>query len=1053
MNKYWVLSICILLSTVNTIAQKTASFNDEAQGYKTGLELLQQKKYGAALKQFNEFINACDYNKSQDDNHEYYIDALYYRAQCANELDQPQAEKYFLDLVANYEATPVTRMASYYLGNIYYKQKKYDKGIEYFTQITISDLSQDQTNEYRFQLGYCYFMKKKFDKAEALFNVIKEVKNKYYFPSNYYYGYIAYTQGNYEEAMKSFDRIKDSKLYGPIIPYYTASIAYIQEKYNDAISLANTALTNDKLKYREELNQLIGKSYFKLKQYEKALPYLKEYYDKVNKANKNDIYEIAYCQYIQKQYEVAVKSFTQLNTLKDSLGQNALYFLGDCYIKLNQKNNARNAFLQCMKLNFDKKLKEDAAFQYSKLTYDLGYNDQAAIATQDFIKNYPQSKNINDAKELLTNIFLNTNNYRDAVTIIQSIENKTPSIKEAYQKVAYGRAIQLYNEKNYTDALKMFEISLNNPIDLKIQGLTYYWKGECFYAQKKYTEANLNYFKFVEACKLLKNIPLTTSVVSGNYGIGYCYLQKEEYTKALGYFDKCVTQLEKTTKETKEEKTYFDNVYPDALVRLGDCYFTAQNYSKSSEAYSKVISKKLNGADYALLQRGMLNGLTGNINAKIKDLQSLTNTYGTSIYLDDALFETGDTYLKNEQYESAILVFNQIINDYPSSRYVKNSHLKLGLIYFNTNRMVNALEEYKIVASKYPNTIESKTAIEGVKEIYVAQGDADGVIKWLKALPNGGGVTASQEDSIVYAAVERQFTSENYDAALDKLSDYINSFPNGVFITDARYYRASCLLRNNDYSNALTDFVFVINRNDSKYLENSLLFSARIEFYNKYNYEEALKYYNLLSKQADTKSNKYEAKIGIMKSAFELKKYSEARVAANDIINDMSSKEEDKDEANYILGKCSLSEKKYNEAITSFQKVEKNTQSEYNAESSYLIAESYFNNRDLDKAEKQALKVINGSPNSDYWLMKSYIIISDIFKEQNDLFNAKATLQSVIDNYTGKDDIIPLAKSKLTIILELENNESKMMDDKMSQDLQEDEPLLNDSTSAPLQKQ
>ena len=72
---------------------------------------------------------------------------------------------------------------------------------------------------------------------------------------------------------------------------------------------------------------------------------------------------------------------------------------------------------------------------------------------------------------------------------------------------------------------------------------------------------------------------------------GYCYLQKEEYTKALSYFDKCVTQLEKTTKETKEEKTYFDNVYPDALVRLGDCYFTAQNYSKSSEAYSKVISK------------------------------------------------------------------------------------------------------------------------------------------------------------------------------------------------------------------------------------------------------------------------------------------------------------------------------------------------------------------------------------------------------------------------------------------------------------------------------
>jgi TolA-binding protein len=1027
----------LVLFSTQLSAQKTELFSDKTEPHKTGTELFQQKKYGAALKQFNQFIQFVDAQEDKLKYHEFYIDALYYRARCANELDQPQAEKYFLDLLDDYETTPVTRMSYYYLGNIYYKQRKYDKAITYFSQVKAADLNTVQLNEYRFQLGYCYFFKKKFDKAEGMFNIIKETQNKYYYPANYYYGYIAYYKGNYNDALKSFNRIADTKLFGPVVPYYTASIAYHQARYQDAISLANTAISNDKLMYRNELKLLIGKSYFSLGEYQKALPYLKEYYDKVNKANKDDIYQIGYCQYKLQQYDDAAKSLSNLSTLKDSLGQNALFIMGDCYLKTNQKNNARNAFLEVTKIEADPVLKSEALFNVAKLNYELGFNDQAASTMQDFIKKHPKSPHIDEAKEILTNIFLSTNNFRDALTVIQSIDNKSASLKQAYQKVAYGRGVQLYNEKEYNEALKIFEVSLNNPIDLNIQSLCYFWKGECFYALKKYTEANLNYFKYLETAKVVKSSSLHTSAAAANYGIGYSYLKKNEYGKAITYFENCIADLQSKSSMSKEDKQYYDRVYPDCLLRSGDCYFTLKSYAKAINAYSNVISKKAPATDYALFQRAMIYGLDGKINDKIKDMETLTNNYGMSPYVDDALFETGDTWLKSERYENAILVFNRIINEFPSSRYVKNSHLKLGLIYFNTNRMANALDEYKIVATKYPKTPEAKDALDGIKEIYVSMGDANGYITFVKTLPNSS-VSASQQDSVVYQAAERKFKDAQYDAALDKFSDYLNSYPDGFFAADAHYYRASCLMMNKDYLNALTDYEYIINKNERRYLEKSLLQAARIEFFETRRYENAYSYYNKLSKAADLKANIFEAKKGMMKSAFILNRYSEARISAIDITGDELAKEDDLNEANLYLGKIAQLQKQYNDAITYFNKVYKSTKTEMGAESGYRIAECYYSIKDAKNAEVWCYKIIEQTPTYDYWLAKSYLLLTDLFIDDADYFNAKATLNSIIDNYKLNDDIVPAAKEKLNKVLELESGKSKMYNPNSNDELPSD---------------
>jgi hypothetical protein len=47
---------------------------------------------------------------------------------------------------------------------------------------------------------------------------------------------------------------------------------------------------------------------------------------------------------------------------------------------------------------------------------------------------------------------------------------------------------------------------------------------------------------------------------------------------------------------------------------------------------------------------------------------------------------------------------------------------------------------------------------------------------------------------------------------------------------------------------------------------------------------------------------------------------------------------------------------------------------------------------------------------------KSFILLADNYVALKDIFQAKSTLQSIIENYEGDDDILPTAKEKLQAI-------------------------------------
>jgi hypothetical protein len=90
------------------------------------------------------------------------------------------------------------------------------------------------------------------------------------------------------------------------------------------------------------------------------------------------------------------------------------------------------------------------------------------------------------------------------------------------------------------------------------------------------------------------------------------------------------------------------------------------------------------------------------------------------------------------------------------------------------------------------------------------------------------------------------------------------------------------------------------------------------------------------------------------------------------------------------------------------------------------------------------MELVKQKPSYDYWLAKGILLLGDNFTAQKDFFNAKHSVESIIENYDGynKEDLVAEATQKLEYIksLELEEINDEPVQEEIEIDL---DPSLN----------
>lgn len=1007
-----------LIRCLTAFSQKTAIYIHPDAGFGSALELFQKQKYGSAQKLFSKIQEQY----KNEPNNLVHIDAEYYAAICALELFNKDAELLLKEFIASHPESPRVQTTAFYLGKYNYRKKQYNKALEWFEKVDLYDLSNEELSEFYFKRGYSFFEQDSIEKAKKDFFEIKDIDNKYAAPATYYFGHISYLGKNYQTALQHFNKLKRNENFGPIVPYYIAQIFYLQGKYDSTIAMA-TPLLDSTTKRVSELTKIIGESYFRTARYKEALPFLEKYKGLTTALGRSEWYQLGYAYYKTDNSTSALYCFQNATDGKDSLAQNAHYHLADCYIKpspysggTSSKMLARNSFEMAYKLDFDKVITEDALFNYAKLSYELSFSpfNEAVNTLNDYISKYPSSPRIDECYKYLVNVYLSTKNYKQAMASIESMKVLSEEMKTAYQKIAFMRGIQLYNDNQLKDAIAHLNRSLMYPTNRNYVSMAYYWKGEANYrlSEKENNGAGLDsaiagYKSFLTYPGAINN----DEFFAANYNLGYSFFKKANYTESNIWFRKYVGLK---SSEPAEKMN-------DAYLRIGDNFFMAKDFGNAVDYYDQALKTGRRDADYALYQKALAQGLTRKAEDKVKTLSELLSQYaGKSKYEAASKYELANTYLQLGNDENAIGYYKKVVAEHPECSFTSRSMLQVGVIQSKKKDYDAAISSFDKVLATYPKTNEANEAIYAMKDVYRAKGDISPWEEKIKNIPYANISVASLDSSNFDVAFD-YYDKGDCDNASRYFMKYIQKYLDGIFIINAMFYKAECDFNAKNYDLALGGYQYVVDKPYGPFTESALWKGSWINYKNK-NYRNALTLYKRLAEVAEYPSNVNEGRTGEMRCHWALGNYDIAVESAQKVLALDKITPEVKSEAHLIIGKSALEKQNFDLATSEFSTITQLTNSEKSAEARYNMAYILFQKGMYKESQKTAFDLLNQDPGYEYWMGKGYLLISDNYLALNDNFNAKYALQAYIDK-SSNTELVAVAKEKLSRILEMEKVE------------------------------
>ncbi|MGO1585296.1 MAG: tetratricopeptide repeat protein, partial [Mesonia sp.] len=794
------ISLCLALTasvSVSVFSQQTAIYTNDFADYNRAMVLFENNQYQAAQTLFQKV-------EEEVSGQELKADCAYYIAICAVRLNQTNADSLMEDFVSEHPTSTKRNSAYINVANYYFNNGDYNRARLWYEKVDTSSLSRAEQQEFDFNNGYAYFKAGRKDEAKTYFNRVRDSK-EYGSQAKYYLGFIAYEGDDYQEANDMFEEVKGDGRLDKSLSYFQSDMNFKLGKFEKAITLGKAQLDRSNRMERSQLNKIIGESYFNLEQYDQAIPYLKEYQGDRGKWNNTDYYQLGYAYYQQGEYQNAINEFNKIINGQNHVAQNAYYHLAESYVELDQKQQALNAFKNASEMDFDKKIQEDAALNYAKLSYEIGNNYKSIPEVlNDFLEKYPNNSATTEIEKLLIDSYITSKNYKKALSILEG-SNKYND-KLVYQKVAYYRGTELYNEGNYSAALVHFNKSLKERNDAMFTAKATYWKAESDYNLENYQSALIGYKEFMGMAAAKQ----TDEFKSIDYNIAYAYFKKKEYANAVSHF--------KAYAEKGDIPLTQKN---DAYLRLGDSYFVTSDYWPAMEAYNKSIGLKGIDSDYAYFQKAISYGFVNRNEDKIKDLESFISKYPSSIYKDDALYELGNTYVAEENSAAALKTYARLQNEEASSSFVSRSLLKQGLIYYNGNEGDKALTKFKKVVSDFPNTDESVQAVKTARVIYVDLGRTDEYAAWVKNL-DFVEVADSDIDNATYEAAEQQFIENNTGPAIKGFEKYLQQFPKGLHANSAHFYLAQLQYKTDKKAEAAPHYEYVTQQSRSEFTEQAL---------------------------------------------------------------------------------------------------------------------------------------------------------------------------------------------------------------------------------------
>jgi len=983
--------MCYLCTFFSVFSQQSAIYTNDQVRYHQATDLYTNKQFLAAQSLFAKV-------KHQTTDANIAASCAYYEASCAVWLHQSGADTMMENFLKEYPLSTQRNSAYLEVANYYFDNGKYAYARKWYDKVDPAGMNRKDRTRFDFNNGYAYFKAQRFNEATKYFNKVAE-SEEYGAQAKYYLGFIAYEGDNYVQANTLFDEVKDLEKYTKNLSYFQSDMSFKSGAFQKAINSGLKQLSTSNPKDKSQLNKIIGESYFNLQAYDKAIPYLQAYKGRGGKWNNTDYYQLGYAYYKQGDHGAAIAEFNKIISGSNAVAQNAYYHLAESYLRSGQKQQALNAFKNASEMDFEAAIKEDAFYNYAKLSYEIGNSYQnVPEILQGYLKVYPNTVHKEEVQKLLIDSFITSRNYKAAIALLEN--SNTYTNKNVYQKVTFYRGLECYNEGDYLSAKTLFDKSRSTKEEAFFTARATYWKAECNYVLDKFDEA-LTGFKAVEGMATATEIEEFQGL---NYALAYTFFKQKSYANAITYFQKYTNQ-----------PTTVANKKIDAYMRLGDSNFISSNYLPAMEAYTKAIELGGSEADYAHFQKAISYGFVGKNDQKIMNLKDFLTTYKKSVYRDDAMYELGNVYVAEKNTGKAIQAYQRLQNEMSTSSFVPKAFLKEGLIYYNSDQGHKALEVFKKVVARYPATPEANQAVATARMVYIDLGRTDEYAAWVSTL-DFVAVSDDDLDDTSFEAAEKQYLENNEAQAIVGFKKYLAAFPSGLHALQSHYYLAELYFKKEQHEAAIPHYEYVISKEGTAYMEQSLARLSQVYLEQK-NPAQAIPLLEKLEKIADFPQNMIFAQSNLMKSHYQLKAYAKTVDYAEKVLSNSKIQKAIKSDAQLFIARSAMKTGDEDRAKIAYRAVQKmeNTGA-LGAEALYFDA--YFSHKEgAYKASNSVVQQL-AKDFSGYKLYgaKGLVLMAKNFYGLKDAYQATYILESVIKNFTDFPEIVSIAKEELSTI-------------------------------------
>lgn len=822
----------------------------------------------------------------------------------------------------------------------------------------------------------------------------------------FYNAYVDYVNGKTAQAREGFENSLESQ-HAQEAQLYLADLDLNgpgDHKVAFETAQSMVAQSDDPV-IEAEAERILGEYWFRNGDYSKAQDLLTSYLSQdVSSDLRHDRYLLGLSCYYNNDMDGAIENLSKVAEDDDQLAQNASLHIGLAALSKGDKDMARMSFERAASLPGKDDVREQALYNYAMIIHETSYSPfaESVKSFERFLNEFPKSKYADKVSSYLVDVYMSTTSYDAALASIDKINNPGASILAAKMQLLYNKAMDQMAAGQYENVPDLLTsvISLDRyDRNLAVEAL--FWRGEAYYRLSETNRAEADYQRYIGAVTARNQYSRNSALA--NYGLGYIMYNRQAYADAAHYFNYVASNGTRAG--------VGDDIKADACLRAGDCYFYDRKYDQAKDLYSLAGNTDKNAGDYALYQTAIVNGLQRNYRQKIQNLELLVRDYPASAYLASALYEEGRAYQQTDDPEQALRVFGRIMADYPSSDLARKAAAETALIYYQTDRYEEAIKAYKEVIANYPGSDEARTALVDLKSIYVERGDVNAYVEYTQNVQGAAPIAASERDSLTYAAAEGLFSRGAKAEAKARFGDYLAQFPNGAFVVNAWYYQGLLLEEENDYENAYESYMHVASFENSRFSESALDHAASMAW-SVGDWETAMDTYIRLYNKTTDAERQRRSLYCIVSSAGKIEEWDAVSMYADKALQKQLSNEQ-RTELSYYKAKALLSQGNRNDARKLLEELSKDTRSQYGAESDYLLSQLLYDSGDKEGAERVIMAFIKEGTPHMYWLARSFILLSDIYKSQGKDVEARQYLISLKNNYSGNDDIADMIAARL----------------------------------------